>query len=185
MELKQYLKIVKKNLLLVLVLSVAGAVLALLLTKSLGSGFFLTQTFYVSSPIEGSPEYAGFYTQEKARNFTDTAVAILESLDFKKELVSSGDLITTQKVAPQVVRVTTTSQDRQRAKALMGSTVDSFNTKIQKLSGNQPQIQLKELASSDEPQKITRSKLVFAAAGLVLGATAAILTVSLKTYFRL
>lgn len=185
MELKQYLKIVKKNLLLVLVLSVAGAVLALLLTKSLESGFSQTQTFYVSSPIEGSPEYAGFYTQEKARNFTDTAVAILESLDFKKELVSPGDLIRTQKVAPQVVRITTISQDQQRAKALMGSTVDSFNTKIQKLSGNQPQIQLKELTTADEPQKITSNKLVFAAAGFVLGATAAILTVSLKTYFRL
>lgn len=185
MELRQYIRIFKKNLLIIFVFSVAGAALAILLTKSLPGGFSQTQTFYVSSPIEGSPEYAGFYTQEKARNFTDTAVAILESLDFKKELVSSGDLIRTQKVAPQVVRITTTSQDQQRARALMGSTVDSFNTKIQKLSGNQPQIQLKELTTADEPQKITRNKLVFAAAGLVLGTTAAILTVSLKTYFKL
>ena len=177
------LKILRKDIVLILILSLAGSILALILTRSLPQGFSKTQNFYLAFQGDQSQNQSAYYAQEKARNFTDTAVAILDSADFRGEVQTPGETLSIKKIAPQVVRITAVANSSESAQNLMTSTVASFNAKLTTL--NQNQIQLKEIGKSAEPFPAVDNKKVFAAAGFVLGAAFAILAVSLKTYFKL
>lgn len=183
MELRQYLKILQQNLILILLLGLFGMALAFLITRSMSAGYQKSQTFFLEAQFESRENLADFYAQEKARNFTDTAVAILESPDFRRDLKADGQ-IQVRKIAPQVVRITTRATKSQSPNDLMTETVNSFNSKLIAISDDQ-KLELKALGTSPEPAKDIINKKVFALAGLLLGFTFAIVAISLKTYFRL
>lgn len=185
MELRQYLKVFKKNFLVVVVLCIFGLLLGYFLAMSRSEGFQQDQTLYIAPQTTDTQNYEGFYGQEKARNFTDTAVAILESPDFKAEIQGSGESLSVRKIAPQVIKITTTAKDPQGAKNLMAKVTSTFNSKLQTVSNNQAKIELKELGKLQEPAPIIINKKVSTLAGLVLGFAFAILAISLKTYFKL
>lgn len=186
MELRQYLKILRKNFVFVLTTSVLGAMLAILVTRSMPSGYQMGQTFFLSQPEGESAPLPEYYAQEKARNFTDTAVAILDSPDFRQKVVSSGQDLKVRKIAPQVIRITATAQSSQSAQELMAKATNAFNSKLAALGQNQKEgLQLKEISTSQEPEPKVVDKKVFAISGLILGFAAAIAAISLKAYFRL
>ncbi|MDP2632930.1 MAG: hypothetical protein Q8P25_04400 [Candidatus Curtissbacteria bacterium] len=182
MELKEYLSIFKKYLVFIILCFVLGIVLGALTTNLLPSGYNLSQTFYLNIPTPSntpqSENYDGFYAQERARNFTDTAVAILESSDFQSEVVIETQALLVKKLAPQVVRLTTIAQNRESSKDLMRKTTDTYNRKFTGIS-------LSPIASPREPSFKRSSRKIYAAAGAVLGFATAVVVISLKSYFRL
>lgn len=182
MELKEYLSIFKKYLVFITLCFALGIVLGALTTNFLPSGYNQSQTFYLKISIPSntpqSDNYDGFYAQERARNFTDTAVAILESSDFQSEVVTGGQALVVKKLAPQVVRLTAIAQNQESAKDLMRKTTDTYNRKF-------TEIALSQIASPQEPSFKRSSRKVYAAAGAVLGITIAVVVISLKSYFRL
>lgn len=186
MELRQYLKILQKNIVFILTISLSGAILAVLVTRSLPSGYQKSQTFFLSQPEGEAGQLPEYYAQEKARNFTDTAVAILDSPDFKREVVSPGQDLAIRKTAPQIIRITIAAQSSQSAQELMASVTNTFNSKLATLLQNQGGIsQLKEIGVSQDPERKVMDKKVFTISGLILGFAAAITAISLKTYFKL
>src|SRR3989344_4816618 len=120
MELKFYLQIIKKNLALIASLALIGAFSAYFSTSFLESGYKATGTFYLSNNSSNEDQqrynFDGYFSQSTAINATDTTVAILTSSDFQKEFSGSQASVGVRKIAPQVIEITTTSQDQQLSK---------------------------------------------------------------------
>lgn len=186
MEFKEYIKIFKKYSAFILLCVILGAVVGFFSTNYLPQGYRLTQTLIISGP-QPAPDtynYEGFYSQERARNFTDTAVAILESGDFQKEIPQNGSL-EVKKLAPQVIRLTVTAKDPATSKDLMQKTQEAFNKKYLELAGDNQNITLKPIASPEEPAFQRSSRKIYAAGGAIIGLALSIAAISLKSYFRL
>lgn len=182
MELEHYIKVIKKNILIVAVLTLLGLAVAYYFSKNFQSGYLASQTFYISQDQTQDATQSSYFTQEKARNFTDTAVAILQSVDFKNSLAARG-AISVNKVAPQVIRISAIAADSTSAKNLMESVVNSFNTKIKELS--LAPSQLKPVDKLPEPQIAALSPKIILAFGAAVGFAASLLVIGLKVYFRL
>ena len=181
MELKEYLKIIKKYLTFIAICAVGGAALGAFSTKFLPKGYNLSQTVFLAPPqsiTQGTYNYEGFYAQEKARNFTDTAVAILESEDFKSEVTANDQALSVKKLAPQVIRLIAIGQSPASSQDLMAKTINTFNKKFIDLS-------LKPIGQSPKPTFQASSRKVYTTAGFVLGLVTAVVVISLKTYFKL
>ena len=188
MELKTYFKAFEKFKIFIISVAVIGGVIAYISASSVKSGYSLSQTFFLSSPKSQQTEVlsqnSDYFTQEKARNFTDSAISILDSSDFRSLVAGSGQGFSVRKLSPQVIRITTTSSQSQEAKELMGKIQTVFNLQISSLDENEP-VSLKEIAPSKDPTFIKANRRVFTAAGVALGFALALFTVSLKIYFRL
>ncbi len=185
MELEEYIKVIKKNMLIVAVLTLLGLVVAYYFSKNFQSGYLASQTFYISQDQSQQAQDASqssYFTQEKARNFTDTAVAILQSSDFKNSLATRG-AISVNKVAPQVIRITAAADDTTSAKNLMENVVSSFISKIKELSPTPSQ--LKSVDKLPEPQVAALSPKIILAFGAAVGFATSLAVIGLKTYFRL
>lgn len=174
MELKAFLKILSKYLLLILAFAILGLIAAYALAKA-PQGAQVEQLFFIPPSADSADLQAAYYGQETARNFTDTAVSILESADFRSSVPAQGQ-ITARKVAPQLIRISATANDAGAAKNLMETTINSFNQKFpQKLS-----------AVGQGPHEVIPrpSKHIMLAAGLITGIIFALFVVSIKEYFK-
>ncbi|OGD97569.1 hypothetical protein A3G16_03365 [Candidatus Curtissbacteria bacterium RIFCSPLOWO2_12_FULL_41_16] len=189
MELKQYLAVFKQYSFFILIFTIIGAALSLIYVSKLPSGIHLEQLFFVTSSQTSinSPNLSypdDYFAQEKARNFTDTAVSILESQDFSQEVITFPETISAQKIAPQVIKLAVTSQTPQSARLLIQKAVVKFNQKLQDLAGSEP-IQLKAIGENSNLVPNFPNKKILASAGAVAGFTFALFVTGLKTYFRL
>jgi len=188
LELKVYLKILKKNILFILLFAIVGAVAAFMFTLKLASGVRFEQYFYlVSSNNPDSQtqpaENSIYFPQETARNFTDTAVAILSSPDFISEINLGDGQIVVRKMAPQVIKLTATASQEGTAKSLIEKTTSSFNQKILSLAGNQI-VSLKPVGRGAQPVALTPNRSLIVIFGLLFGSVFALLVVGLKIYFK-
>ncbi len=182
MELEQYTKVIRKNIFIVIALIILGAGVAFYFSANFRPGYQASQTFYISQDQTQDATQNSYFTQEKARNFTDTAVSILQSPDFRNSLAAAG-AVTASKLAPQVIRITATAQDTASTKNLMETAVLTFNSKVKELS--QAPSQLKSIGKAPEPQITALSPKIILAFGALAGFTASLIVVGLKTYFRL
>lgn len=188
MELKTYLNAFGKFKIFIISITATGTLLAFVVASGSKGGYSLNQTFFISPNKVDQQESQGlnpdYFAQEKARNFTDTAISILDSEDFRSQISSSGQTFSVRKLAPQIVRVTAVAQDSQGASRLMAEIPNQFNSKIASLDQNSPVI-IKEISPAKSPTFIKADRKIYVAAGTVLGLALAFFTVSLKIYFRL
>lgn len=186
MELKELISIIRKNWQIVVALSVTGVVLALFLTAKMSKNYVQTQTLFVSAkqqPPDTTSTSPAYYDQEKARNFTDTAVAILQSPDFKNSVLGPGESTSTKKEAAQVLTITASAPTPEAASQLMEKTITTFNNNLVNL--NNQETLLKQVGKNQEPHLPAVNRKVYLLAGLLLGLAASVAAISLKTYFRL
>lgn len=178
MELNSYLKFFKRFWIFILFCAFLGLVIAISLAKA-PSPYSLTQVFYLSSPkITASDPSQSFYNQEMVRNFTDTAVAILNSPDFKSRILQPQETFFARKLAPQVIRLTATSQEPQETQVSMKKVIEIFNQRFAS------PLSLEEIAPQAPTQRTFNGKVV-ALAGFIIGFAFAIFVISTKTYLRL
>jgi len=187
MELREYIRLLRKNIGAVIVLVLFGALLSLLISAKLPSGYSQSQTFYIVAPKETSREfydYEGYFGQQKARDFTDTAVVLLGSDDFRREVNISDVSLTARKVAPQVIKLTTTAKSASEAKDALEKTSQSFNQKLVSLAGQDQALQIKPVGQVQPGYFTSPNKKILAVFGASLGFVFAVLVISLKTYFK-
>lgn len=180
MELKEYLKVAKIYWTLIVLLTLFGAFLGYFYTRQLPTGFRAIRTFFLAPAPAGQSNLEANNAQEMARNFTDTAVAIIISDDFKNQILAPGQALTVRKNAPQVLTISAFAATGQQATSLLTKTQDIFNSRFAS-----PGSTLEAVGPSQSPQSVTTTPIVYAAAGAVLGFAFAIFAVSLKTYFKL
>lgn len=201
MELKQYLTIFKKHWLFILVFALSGATVAYLFSAKLPSGYQQDQLFFISSSQTESEGYTfeGYYGQEKARNFTDTAIAILESPEFLIETSIPDAKISAHKLTPQLVRITVTSTNPEAAAGLMPEIASNFNQKIRDLTesdqtilsdktsllSDKTSLQITAVGPGSPTYYVAPSKKIYIPFGFAIGLTFAGFVIALKTYFKL
>lgn len=183
MELKEYLKIITKNAWAILIFAAFGALIAFAISGRASATIQLEQLFFLPAQNVPSQQNSDYYSQERARNFTDTAVAILESPDFAMELTSPGSL-SVRKVAPQVIRLTTSANDHQSAKSRLDESVAAFNSKMQELTSS-PSYELKAVGSGPHRTFAQPTKKVATIFGALAGGVFALFVIGLKNYFRI
>ncbi len=180
MELKEYIQVARKNIVAFLFFAILGAILGYLFAIKLPTGYSQTQLFYLAAMSSQDSKY---YTQETARNFTDTAVVILESADFKKEAqLPQSTGIAARKLAPQAISLTATAPSSEEAKDGLIKASQVFNQKMATISNS---IELKAIAPSPQGSQVVYSKKILAAAGFLIGVIFATITVAAKIYFKL
>lgn len=178
MELRQYLKILRKNLALIIIFGCAGALIAFFLTLKLPSGYSQRSLFYlVPPPTASATSYnaEGYYAQEKARNFTDTAVAILES----------NQSVSVRKVAPQVIRLSAFAPSGEAARLLIEKAATRFNQELNNLSGQADSLKIVPIDSQRSSNYSSPNRLVYLPSGFLGGFLFALLAIGFKVYFRL
>ncbi|MEK9147106.1 MAG: hypothetical protein AAB639_02830 [Patescibacteria group bacterium] len=180
MELKVYLKVFKKYWPVVIILILFGAVLGYFYTRQLPTGFRATKTFFLAPAPAGQTNFEANNAQEMARNFTDTATAIIASSDFQSQITASGQTLTVRKNASQVLTISAHAPTGEEASALIVKSKELFNSRF-----GSPGATLKEIGPAQTPQAILGTPLIYALAGAILGFGFAIFTISLKTYFKL
>lgn len=193
MELKSYIKLLTNNFLFILICVVVACGIAYYTTINSQSGYVLEQTYYLqeqqSEPLTTLESTQAqvtdkYYKQETARNFTDTAVAILNSPDFSNQFVQKPSTIMAEKVAPQLITLKVSAPDASEPQFLLERTVIGFNQNVRQLTpGNS--IELKAVGSLPSPQIASLDTKVIVSAGALLGFALGVCVVALKTYLRL
>lgn len=186
MELKTYIEAFKKYIVFIIALTIMGGILAFFITSNFKPGYSLSQTFFISPPNisqETSAEDPNYFAQEKARNFTDTAVAIIDSQDFKSTVLNGSQSLSVRKLSPQVIRLTVVSTSSSDATRLMQQIPTQFNSKLSTLQPDSP-IFIKEIAPAPQPALVKADRRIFTVAGLILGFAFAFFALSLKFYIK-
>lgn len=189
------MKIIKKNLLLLIACTAVVMALAhYISTKSL-SGYKLEQAFFIYGTVSQTAptaqslapqfyDFDNYYNQEKARNFTDTAVAILQSGDFTNNLSVGDAHISAQRLSPQLIKIIVVSTSSSDTKFILERTVLEFNQKIKALEPQNPP-QLSPIGSVKEPVLNRIEPKIALLAGAAFGLALSTFLIALKTYFKL
>ncbi len=201
MELREYLKIVRKSLPLLIVLAAAFGTLAFLVSQNLPATYTTSLTLYVKrQATEPSADYYtfdGYYSQQAAEKFTETVVGFLKSKDILLASAKLADLPTNQEslerlessikirqVAPQLVSLKVEQKDGWAAKKICTAVAQATTERINLLNQTGDKsisvdlLNPEPLVEKNEP-KVVLNSLV----GILVGTLLAFLYVFLKEYF--
>jgi capsular polysaccharide biosynthesis protein len=188
MELKEYLRILKKEKYTLIVTVILSLAIGFIYSVNQTPGYKIERTFLIEATRSavgkqtGSPADSSMIsTQEEARNFTDTAVALLKD---KSSLARPNISISAQKEAPQLIKVIVTAQNPQEAKVSLQKTTDSFNQMVRNLI-QESIITLKPIGAEPEAVQNIIDINIILPLSFMAGLTLATLLISLKTFFRL
>jgi hypothetical protein len=177
MELINYLKLIRQYAVFILICSLTIAALAYLVSDSISSGYKKSQTYFLK--IENINQI------DKANELTDTVVAVIQSDEFKQESAAFVGSFSARKIAPQVVKITFTSQNESSLTLQTQIVEKAFNDKLKSLSQNPTEIQLVSLGAQNQIVKTNLNKNVLAIFGIIIGALFAQLVIIAKTYLKL
>jgi capsular polysaccharide biosynthesis protein len=187
MDIKKLTKTARENIYFIAAVIIVGAAIGWQSAKFFPSGYQSSQLFFIAgASFPASQNYpAAYFSQENARNFTDTAVAILQSPEFINGILPQGPSITIVKIAPQVVKITANSPNPGNLDQAITQVAKGFNQKIQDLSQNNLSSSLQAVAPPSQEAFFALNSKTLAAAGAVLGALFVLLVISLKVYFEI
>src|SRR3989344_487222 len=189
MDLREIYKLLRSQIYFVVALVILGAIIGAQSAKFFPSGYSKSQLFFLTttqSPGPGQDSYfAPYYAQEVARNFTDSAVALMASQEFLQELLHAGSSVTIRKVAPQLIRITAQSPNPADLNGPLEKISKAYNQKIAEISPDAYASQLKAVSPPTPPAFFALNAQILAIAGAVLGLASSLLIVGLKVYLKL
>ncbi len=175
MEFKQYIKILKENLTYIVALGVLGFIFATFFIISAKGNYSISQTFYLQSTTPQQDAQDSYYSQEKARNFTDTAIAIINDMQ------DGSSSISAKKLAPQLIRISAVSKEKPASGSIQKS-ADNFNQK-KEVFGNS--VELKALSNQSDATSTLPKKSAIILFGAVVGLLFGITSVAIKKYLNI
>lgn len=184
MEFKSYLKVLRKYLYFFVALLFLGALIGFLIAARQPTGQTATKLYLIKaqeSTSETTFDFDGYYAQEKARNFTDTLVAILKSSTFTANILASGQSIQIEKEAPQLIKVSVFAESPQEAQSLLLKTETVINQKLSRLF--RKELTIEPLQDPVIGQKTNLPQIAYLLTGSILGLAFALFVVTLKEYF--
>lgn len=188
MELSQYLKILKKEQLSIILIVAFALLIGFFYSLKAAPGYKIEQTFLIEATTSALPGTSANSLsqlrspQDEARNFTDTAVALLKSKDLMDN--QSPTSVTAEKVAPQLIKLTVSAQNPTEATMQMEKTAVVFNQKIKELIKAEA-VSLKAIGPTPVASLNKIDSKIILGLSFFAGLTFALLAVSLKTYFKL
>lgn len=201
MELREYLKIVRKSLPLLVVLAAALGMLAFLFSQRLPTTHTASLTFYVKRQATEAREdyytFDGYYSQQAAEKFTETVVGFLKSKDIllaSAKLVKlptdQGSLeqlegsIKIKQVAPQLVNLEVTKEDAEAARTFCTALAQATTERINLLNQTGDKAISVDLLNAEPLVEKNAPKVVLnSLVGVLIGALLASFYIFLKEYF--
>lgn len=191
MDLKDYIKILKKNFLTLLILTVVSVSIGMIYSQKAQPGHKLEQVFIISSQenqitsqqsSQSSLKLERRSPQQEARDFTDTAVALLQSKSLNQD--RPGNQISVEKLAPQLIKITALASNPQEAKVQMERTVIDFNRVLNELITD-PSLEIKAVGTMPDASLNIIDRKIILATSFFIGLTFSVLVISLRNYFNL
>lgn len=138
MEFWQVIQFYKRYFLTLLLLSLTISLVAGFAAERIPSSFEATQSIFVrreaQSPSESFYSYDGYYSQQASERFTDTVVGFLKNKDIVRRAAKNSGFdsspdeasaltsaLRIKRVAPQLVTVSFSSWNKERAVSLVGN----------------------------------------------------------------
>lgn len=181
MEAKKYLKIIRENVIFLVILVVVGAALGFYSTKLLPAGYLFSQVYFVSS---SQPTTSDNIREDKAITFTDSAVSILESRDFQQAAEITESSVDVKKLAHQVISITVTSNKPAKSQSDLFTLVTNFNVSVADWLGSNS-VQLKPVGVPNNPSFFALDKKVMTGFGALIGLIASVSVLAVVRYFKL
>ncbi len=179
MYLDDCIKIVKKNFIFILTITILGAFTAFMSTSFIKSGYNTQQTMFLSvektnpNVIESIDLHA----------LTDTAIALISSQDFQQSVDAAGATSQAKKLAPQVLVISTTSPSKQITKSAHDQIISLFNSRASELIKNAKVELIPTGKAADPTKKIFNSKIL-AGFGALIGFAISLTIISISRYFK-
>ena len=184
MELRDYWQLLKKNLAFIAFLAFLGAAGAYLLTSNFQGGQQVQKHYLLIEETTPVGEFGSPVIFQESVDLTDTAVAILQTYDFKKEILANRENLIVKKEARQVLNLQAQASQKERAGEIIEAAAANFNGETANLFGRNSKIRLAEIGASYESLKPALDKKITTAFGFLLGVAFAVFAVGLKTYFK-
>ncbi len=198
MEFKQLVKVFKKNVSNIGIYGLLGALIALIL-YFWPSKYHTIGSFYVKRGVDTSIEfftYEGYYAQQTALAYTNTVMALFESVDVQsKTLQNTGKNVnenTLQKISkntkvkksgPQLITLTVKGNSPEESKIIWNSLAQETTTAITQINSNgDPKLSISMVADEPVTKKQFKSLSIYLPAGLLLGVALGLLIISLREY---
>jgi capsular polysaccharide biosynthesis protein len=198
MELKKLIRLLilnKKNL---VIYGLVGGTLGLTLFLW-PAKYITTGSFYVKRNVDASIDfftYEGYYGQQNAVGFTNTVVALFESVDVQsKALAKAGFAVnenTLQKLAknikvtkygPQLITLTVKGNTATETNRLWRYLADETQRTIVSINEQgDPKLGLSTIAEQPVSRKIFKSPFIYIPAGMLLGLVMGVFIISYKEY---
>lgn len=189
MDINEIFLTLKRNAIFIVIFAIIGGFIGLSSSSIFSSGYQHSGTFFLTEPaVKNNIEDIrsdNFLQQEKARNFTDTAIAILQSADFQRNAVLPGDSLNVRKKAPQVISLVYSSSNIDEKNSNIFNLVSEFNSIVANLTESTPASQLKPIGQLGNPLYSSTGKSTLVFAGSLIGVIFAILILSTKNYLKL
>ncbi len=181
MDIKEYIKILTKNTLFIIALTIIGAAIAFSSTRFLKSGYQNERFYFL---IISQNENLENSQRLDPTNITDTAVSILNSPDFINEMAINTLSIDAKKLAPQVIKLTLTSKDPELSKNSQDPIVDKFNRKLTSFVPASS-LKLESVGSPNQSYQNMLNNKVLAVFGAIIGFLASVVIIYVVRYLKL
>ncbi len=196
-ELRDYLNFLKKNSVIILLFGVLGASAGFFYTSSKEINYEAVANLYIINTAQGQNEryytYDGYYSQLATKEYTDTLIGLIKSLDFIR--VVGQDIGTTptqitsslrvRKIAPAVISLSVTNKDAEAAKKLVTKLTTALNDKISFLNqGSDNPLTTKTLQPEPLVNKLQEPIKINTLLGAFVGMIIAIVASALITYLK-
>lgn len=197
MELRQLLNELKRQIRLIVIITLLFGGLGLAVSLTWPVSYRATQQLYVQkdAAVGSDYNYDGYYAQQAAEQYTDTVVGLFKGAAFWSEAVTrsgvtvSGtipkDSLLVEKIAPQIIEVSVTWQDQQSALNLCDAWTQIMTENLPGLALSQTnRYQVQALTAAPQVEKVALTMPIAVASGLVLGALLATFGSAVLYYLR-
>lgn len=199
LELKKIIAILQQNLKFVVILTLLGGLAGFGYAHFSPSAFEAQNTVYVKREAEETSgsfyNYDGFYTQQVSKEYTDTVVGLLKTIDLYLETVermgqgsNAQELqVSTKvkKISPQVVSITVTKRQQEEAKNTLNALTSTLVEKIRSLNkSGDKKISIETLKATPYVSLFRPNPIVTLSLGFLSGLLVALTSLALGRYFR-
>lgn len=199
LELKEIISIVKQNLKLVVILTLLGGLAGFGYAHFSPSSYEAQNTLYVKREAEEPSgnfyNYDGFYAQQVGKEYTETVVGLLKTIDpyletaeklgsgtNPQELLSSTKF---KKISPQVISITVTKKQQEEAKNTLNSLTSTLVEKIKSLNkSGDKKISVEALKINPYVTILKPNPIITLSIGFLSGLLVALISLALGRYFR-
>jgi capsular polysaccharide biosynthesis protein len=161
--------------------------------------YMTTGSFYVKRAVDSSIEfftYEGYYGQQTAAGFTNTVIALFESVDVQSHALEKSGLPVNEntlqklhrstkvtKYGPQLITLTVKGTDQMQTNRLWRYLAEETSQTVVNLNASgDPKLAISAVAEQPVSKKVYKSPSIYILAGILSGIILASLVISLKTY---
>jgi len=186
-ELKDYLKFIQKSFWLVGLFAIFGLVAAAVYNSQLQPKYQQTFLLYLVSKTVDS-QFSGYYSQLAARDFTDTAIGILQSEAVSKLTAEKpvgdgfGVSVSFRRSQPQLIEVIAQSPNLKSLTGFAENFQQLANGVLESLGQNQPDFEVRMVGETQAPSKIENPIVLNLIVGFGLGAVVGLITSAIRQY---